>query len=203
MENKQNFNQTYWNQNMNNTHMSIFNSWVGDYNAESKVFLYNYLKERNYKNIIDMGCGNGTVYDGIKAYNIDIDYTGVDSCDYFLDMVSKKTNVIKSDITNVNINDSSFDIVFGRHVVEHQPSFEILFNEMIRIAKYEVIHIFFIKPIEQNESIINYDSNSNLYHNKYSEEKIFLFLNNNSKVFNYNIININNNENALIIKLKI
>lgn len=202
MNNKQNFNQTYWNNNMNDNKMSVFNSWVGDYNSESKVFFYNYLKKLNYKNIIDMGCGNGTLYDGIKNYNIDIEYTGVDSCDYFLHIVSKKTKVIKSDITNVNIDNSSFDIVFGRHVVEHQPEFESLFNEMIRIAKYEVVHIFFIKPTDKKENIIKYDRNTNLFHNDYSLKKIYSFLNNHIKVLNYSIIDINNNENALIIKLK-
>lgn len=108
-----------------------------------RFFLYNYIKDKKYKNILDIGCGDATLFDGLQKHQIDIEYTGVDSCDYFCNIVSKKTNVIKSDITNMDLKDSEYDIVFGRHILEHQPSFMPTLDEVIRVSKYQAILIFY------------------------------------------------------------
>jgi ubiquinone/menaquinone biosynthesis C-methylase UbiE len=193
--------QTWWNDNAVNL-MGLFKSWVGDENAESKVYMANYLKNKNYYTLIDCGCGNGTFYYTLKNNNINIEYTGVDSCEYFIELnTSNGIKMINSDIRNIDISDNSYDIVFSRHVIEHQPEFNIILNEFIRIGKKEVCHIFFIKPHNETEDKINYDNKSNLYHNNYSKKSIENFLSKNKKISSWNWIEINDKENALHIYL--
>jgi len=193
--------QTFWNKFMRNETMETFTKWVGNSKAESKMFFYNYLKNKDYKTLLDIGCGDATIYDGLKLSNINIDYTGADSCDYFINLgKNRNLNILKTDIRKIDKNDSSYDIVFARHIVEHQPDFETLFTEMIRIAKKECVHIFFIKP-NMGDTIINYDKNTDLYHNKFGYLKIVEFLRNNPKVKKFEFKDINKKEGMLIMKL--
>ena len=72
---------------------------------------------------------------------------------------------------------------------------------MIRIAKKECVHIFFIKPVI-GDAIINYNNKTNLYHNTYSYLNIEAFLKNHPKVENYEFKDINKDECMLIMNLK-
>jgi len=195
--------QTFWNKFISDDTLSTFTNWVGDPQTESKRYFYHYVKNKDYKTLLDVGCGDATIYEGLKHNNINIDYTGADSCEYFVDLGRKKNlNILKTDIRKINTADSSYDIVFARHIVEHQPDFETLFTEMIRIAKKECIHIFFIKPDMSDKNVINYDNNTALYHNKFGYLKIIEFLNNNPKVKKFEFKDINEKESMLIMKLQ-
>ena len=194
--------QTFWNNFMRNETMGTFTKWVGNSQAESKMYFYDYLKNKDYETLLDIGCGDATIYDGLKYSNINIDYTGVDSCDYFVNLGKKRNlNILKTDIRKIDSNDSSYDIVFARHIVEHQPDFQTLFTEMIRIAKKECVHIFFLKP-NMGDTIINYNEHTDLYHNRFGYLEIVEFLKNNPKVKNFDFKDINKNESMLIMKLQ-
>lgn len=194
--------QTFWNNFMMDENMETFTNWVGSFKAESKLYFYDYLKNKDYKTILDVGCGDATIHDGLKYSNIDIEYTGADSCNYFVKLGnSRNVNVLNTDIRKIDTDDSSYDIVFARHIVEHQPNFETLFTEMIRIAKKECIHIFFIKP-NMGDTIINYSPHQDLYHNTYSLLEIEQFLTNHPKVKNFEFKEINKDENMLIMELE-
>ena len=137
--------------------------------------------------------------------NKDIQYVGVDSCDFFIDMNTKRNiSMIKSDIRNMPaIADSSFDICFSRHTFEHQPSFGLVLNEMIRVGKKEACHIFFIKPDEKKEVIIlGTDDYKDLFHNKYCKGDIEAFLLNHNKVKSFYWKDLNEQEMGLHVLLK-
>ena len=71
---------------------------------------------------------------------------------------------------------------------------------MIRVADKYVVHIFFIKPTDEEKII--FDEPNNLYHNRYVKEEIESFINENKDVDSFEWIDINQQENALIITLK-
>jgi ubiquinone/menaquinone biosynthesis C-methylase UbiE len=166
----------WWNKNMNDGMLPTFEGWVGDFNSQSKIVVRNYIISKKYKSIIDIGCGLCDTFYGYKNDNYDINYTGFDSCDYFLNKAAEKNiNTIKGDMNKIdNITDDSFDIVYGRHVLEHLPNYKDCLKELIRISKYETIIIFFIKPEDKED--IRYDTNQDLYHNIYSKIDIENFL---------------------------
>lgn len=196
--------QLYWNNNfVNEKTLKRFENWVGQYDCESKLYLYKYLENKSYQNIIDLGCATGTIKVGLEKYNIKIDYLGVDSCDFFIsECINNNINVLKSDIRNVPYEDKCFDLVFGRHVIEHQECFKQLLCEMIRLAKKEVIHIFFIKPSDDINDKIIYDKKKNLYHNIYSKNEIDKYLKENIRVISWYFNDINQIESVLHINVQ-
>lgn len=191
--------QTFWNNFISKATLPTFVGWVKDSNAESKIYLYKYLDEKKYNSIIDMGCGTGTIHDGLHDRNMKLRYTGVDSCSFFLDdLTSRGVHVINSDIRNIEqLDANTYDITFGRHVLEHQDDFKELLHEMIRIGKKEALHIFFIKPTTIRT--ISFDPEKNLYHNTYSHREIDEFLQSNPKVNTHIWVDLNKDECALHI----
>lgn len=192
--------QTWWN-NYAEEQINTFKNWVGDENAESKNYMVNYLKDKSYRSLFDAGCGNATFYNTLVNNNINIKYTGIDSCSFFIKYnQGRGIEMIDADIRDIPINDSVTDITFSRHTFEHQSNFKDIMNELIRISSKEMAHIFFIKPSDE-ENIV-YTQHDNLYHNRYSKNEIDIFLKNHFKVNTWKWININNEECALHIYLK-
>lgn len=194
-----NFKQTWWDLNLQSK-METFKSWIGDYNAESKVFIREYVKNNNYSSLADFGCGVATEFFGYKNDNYNIKYLGIDSS-VILNKKNIELNVpmLLSDVNKTELNDNEYEVSFSRHVLEHQPTYKDSLTEMIRVASKEVIHVFFIKP---EKELINYDLNLNLYHNTYDKSEIEKFCFDNKKVKNIKWIDINNKECSLHIKLK-
>jgi ubiquinone/menaquinone biosynthesis C-methylase UbiE len=197
--------QTWWDNNLT-TNMNKFLGWVGESNAESKVFFRNVIKtsQIQFKNCLDIGCGPATEYLGFQQDNIDIEYTGVDSSVILNNInVEKGIPMIQAEGHSIPVSDSSYDLVFSRHVLEHQLSFEPILEEMIRISSMMVAHTFFIKPEDQPQELIWRKSEiDNLYHTRYNIKDFENFLNSNVKVDRFEWKEINSNENILLIWIK-
>lgn len=194
--------QTWWNKNVK-AQLDEFKGWVGDASAPSKVYMANYLKEVNdssYRTLLDAGCGNATFYHTLQQEKVALEYTGADSCVYFVEENRKHgITMIQTDIRKIPVEDKTSDIVFSRHTFEHQPNVDIILNELIRVAKKEMCHIFFLKPSEKQ--IINWDTMTNLYHNTYSRADIDQRLLKHSRVTTWKWVNLNEQECALHVYL--
>lgn len=191
--------QTWWNQNAERQYTQ-FQEWVGDEHEESKVYSANHCIEQTYKTILDLGCGDGTFFTTIKSRDPSIEYMGVDSCDFFVQLcTARHIPVLRSDIRSLpEIPDGSIDFVFSRHTWEHQPEFQSILREMVRLANHEACHIFFIKPHMEPTKIV-YEPESNLYHNVYSKTDIETILSSIQKVKGWTWVDINAKEVALHI----
>jgi SAM-dependent methyltransferase len=205
MENKlvsdSGFTQTWWDNNLN-FKMNEFLNWIGDTNAESKKFFRKFCIDNKFqfKNILDVGCGPATEYEGFLQDKITTTYMGVDSSK-ILEELNKNRNVpmIRSNCENIPIEDSTYELVYSRHVLEHQPNFEKVLTEMIRCSNHYIANIFFIKPSDHQQ--ISYCPNENLYHNLYNIQDIENFLHLNNKVKKFSWIDINKQENLLFIEV--
>ena len=197
--------QTWWDNNLS-THMNKFLGWVGESDAESKVFFRNIIKtsQIKFKNCLDIGCGPATEYLGFRQDNIDMAYTGVDSSVILNNInIEKGIPMIQAEGHSVPVNDSSYDLVFSRHVLEHQLSFEPILEEMIRISSTLVAHTFFIKPTDQPQELIwRKSEKDNLYHTRYNIKDFENFLNSNIKVDRFEWQEVNSKENILLIWIK-
>ena len=187
--------------------MDEFRSWVGDASAPSKIYMAMYLKGvGTYKTLLDAGCGTGTFYDTLRQAGLTppLSYVGADSCRHFIEMNRKRgVLVLDADLRRLPVPDHTFDIAFSRHTFEHQPRVDDILLEMIRIARREMCHIFFIKPLvgaEQKE-IINWDSNTNLYHNTYTRVHIESLLSSHKRVSSWKWVEVNDQECALHVYL--
>jgi ubiquinone/menaquinone biosynthesis C-methylase UbiE len=196
-----NFKQTWWDEHLP-TKFNEFSSWIGDETAESKVFCRNWVKEKQYKSLVDIGCGNASEFEAYKKEYPELEYLGVDSSKFLYDKnTERNVPMLLSEGATLNLEDSSYDVAFSRHVLEHQPDFRPILSEMIRVGKEVAIHVFFIKPNNQGTSI-SYNEKDNLYHNYYGKKDIEDFLKANEKVESFEWISINGMEEVLIIHLK-
>ena len=194
------FKQTWWDQNLDKRYKE-FESWVGPKSSVSKVFFRNYIKEKGYKHLVDVGCGPATEYYGYKEEYPELQYTGVDSSVFLYNKnVAAGISMLLAPAENIGVEDNFFEVGFSRHVLEHQPSFKPVLEELIRISEKEAIHVFFIPPKYTPEHI-GYDPNENLYHNRYDKYTIEAFLLDHPKVKHFSWIPITEQEEALSILL--
>lgn len=195
------FQQTWWDKNLAQK-MGEFKSWVGDFNAESKVFVRNLVKTSGHKSIVDFGCGPATEYFGYKADGYDINYLGVDSSwVLYSHITSQGVPAIHSPVEEVALPDSSFDVAFSRHVLEHLPTYKECLSEMIRVGKKQVLNVFFIEPTLEPEKIDFYPPDQ-LYHNRYNKQDVIDFCKANPKVAEVTWTHINNKECLLTLTLR-
>lgn len=195
------FEQTWWNNNLNNSQkFNEYLGWLGDESVDSRIFIRENIKELEIKSIADFGCGPCLEYDALKNDNYEVEYLGIDSCLHLKEYnESRGVNFLNSPVEKTGLKDSSYELSYSRHVLEHLPTYKDALKEMIRVASKYVVHIFFIKPSETEE--INLWKEENLYHNKYSIKDIETYLKRNKKVKSFEWIDINDSENALIINL--
>jgi ubiquinone/menaquinone biosynthesis C-methylase UbiE len=195
------FKQTWWDDNLTDRY-DEFASWVGDSNSRSKVFFRNYIKEKKYTSLVDIGCGNATEFFAYQKEYPELKYTGVDSSIILNERNSKLgVPMVLASAENIRLASDFAEVAFSRHVLEHQPKFQPVLTEIIRIASNIAIHIFFIPPSDNSEHI-GYDSSQNLYHNRYNKKDIEEYVTSNPKVKSYEWINIENIESALIVHIK-
>lgn len=191
------FKQTWWNDNVEKM-IGTFNMWIGNENANTKLYSRLYIYNKEFKSIVDLGCANASMYDGFKKEMYNIDYTGVDSCIYLIEQNKQRgINCILSDVIKTPFDDNSFDISYSRHIIEHQPEFRKYLQETIRISKKEVLHIFFKIPGDDKENIF-YTENDNLYHNTYCKKDIEKYLENHLRVKEFSWEKLNNDEECAL-----
>lgn len=191
------FVQTWWDEHLEKR-FSEFESWVGPSGSVSKVYFRLHVKDKGYKSLIDLGCGNATEFFAYKETYPELVYQGIDSSVF---LYKRNTGMgipmLLSEACNVPLPDSSSEVVFSRHVLEHQPTFKPVLTEMIRLASKEAIHVFFLIP--GHGEIINYDPHQNLFHNVYDKEEIEEFLKNHKDVETFSWISLPTTEIGLSI----
>ena len=110
------------------------------------TFNFNLINLKRVKSFIDIGCGNGRHLKSLssKLYNcnlIGIDHSSkeIDQLNSeFKNYICKNQNnyeFIEGDIRELNIENSSQDLVICSEVLEHVPNFERVLNECKRILK--------------------------------------------------------------------
>lgn len=148
--------------------------WIGDYNAASKIVARKHIINKGYKTILDVGAGLCSEYYGYKNDGYDIDYKAVDGCEKFVNKAKEAgINAELSNVDKLSDTDNSKDVVYIRHIVEHLPHYDTTIKEALRVAKQEVLLIFFITPTNAPH-MINW--NGELFHNHYNRKQFVEFL---------------------------
>lgn len=195
------FKQTWWDSQLESK-LDLFKSWIGTSDALSKKHVRKYIIEKGYKSLVDIGCGTATEYFAYQKEYPELKYLGVDSSVYLNNYnIKKGVPMLKCEAHDIPLDDNSVDVTFSRHVLEHQPHFSPILDEMIRIGRQAAIHVFFIRPWNR-ETLVSFDPKQGLYHNRYNREEINLYLNSIVKVHTYKWEDISEEESILIIDLK-
>lgn len=183
----------------------LFASWLGNMNSVSRVAVRGYLKGKHYSSILDVPCGLCIDYFGFKKEQIAIKYTGMDLTQKLVVRAQDQgIDVKQGSIELIDYQDNSFDVVYCRHILEHLEHYKKAITETIRVAKKEVLVVFFMKPSDKQEDVIDlgFLDGHSVYHNKYSASKFQQYVLSHDKVSGIVWENIDENEVIAHIFLK-
>jgi SAM-dependent methyltransferase len=126
--------------------LNIFQGWVGNADAPSRVAARSYIMSKQYKSILDVGCGLCAELDGYRASSYPIEYFGLDITERLVEAAKKRgINCVLGSAESIPLSDKVVDIVYARHLLEHLSYYEKALIEMVRCAKKEVLVVFFYK----------------------------------------------------------
>jgi len=140
--------------------------------ADSRRAYLDIVKTGN--RVLDAGCGLGLDYEFYCKNNLEVDYTGIDTCAGFIEYCRKtylqgRFEVYPSYATPYA--DKTFDIATIRHVLEHLKEPYSTIKELCRIAK-KVAIIWFIPPSEEKIRL----TKKGFYKNIYSKCKLKTYI---------------------------
>ncbi|PKM86732.1 MAG: hypothetical protein CVU87_11240 [Firmicutes bacterium HGW-Firmicutes-12] len=86
----------------------------------------NKIKDLGVKTLLDVCCGPGVDYEGLKKAGLDIDYVGTDITSKMIESCQERFPEARfevGDIYNLNFPDSTFDAVICKDVLCHLPDY--------------------------------------------------------------------------------
>lgn len=149
-----------------------FTGWLGTIKDISRVWLRDFIRDNSILSVLDVACGVGIDKEGFDYDKLDLKYRGVDISEFLVNRNKKMGyDCIVGNIEDIPESDKSWELVFGRHIVEHLDYYEKAISEMCRVATKYVVIIHFI-PMGKEDLISGVVMDGvNVYHNSYNEEK--------------------------------
>jgi len=193
--------ELWWQKNCKNENiLAQFAAWIGD--SASRIKVASYIAQKPYKSILDIPCGLCIDYEVFKTQIANITYLGMDITDHFIDIARKKNiSVQYGNINAIPLLDSCADVVYSRHILEHLESYEVAIKELVRVARYEVIVVFFLRPDNQ----VNYDKiriitmdGLPVYFNRYNKSKMERFIKSLDKVKSFSWQSVNHKDEIIL-----
>lgn len=178
--------------------------WLGSIKMISRVKMRQHVLAKGYKSMLDIPCGFCIDYEGLKAEKVPVEYSGMDiTPNVILRAQERGINVKQGSIEEIPMADSSVELAYSRHILEHLSYYERAIAELIRVAAKEVFITFFIKPGIQKDDVKTIDLNgSPVYHNRYDKAKLEQYITNFAKVDHFEWEEIDRVESILHIYLK-
>tara|TARA_B100000214_G_scaffold371914_1_gene349175 strand:+ start:1705 stop:2391 length:687 start_codon:yes stop_codon:yes gene_type:complete len=133
----------FWNKNCSIVQMK---KWCGDHGIDWKKEIRKKIKNNKYESVLDCGAGVFSEYFGFKNDEYDITYEATEITDKFIQYGRDNGITVKHfTIDCMDFSDNSFDCVLCYDVLNHQTDYKKELEELIRVAKKEII-ISFFKP---------------------------------------------------------
>lgn len=125
--------------------------------------------------ILEVGFGSGIDYRAAEKEGLfdsgRIEYHGADVTRTFVENARKRFDRLTAHLIDgykLPFENDSFDLVYLRHVFEHQIHYKWLLGEILRVCRGQVFVNFFIPLSDADADCINFDGT--WYHNVYSRQ---------------------------------
>lgn len=101
--------------------------------------------------VLDVGCGNGVMFEMIREKELDLDYLGIDVTEKLLRVARKLFPADARRFRLMSLYDlkklrRKFDAVVCRHVLEHLPDYIPAVQYLYSCARKKLIIVFFLPP---------------------------------------------------------
>jgi SAM-dependent methyltransferase len=101
--------------------------------------------------VLDVGCGNGVMFEMIRERRPDLDYCGIDVTEKLLEVARELFPADAHRFRRMSLYDlktlrRNFDAVVCRHVLEHLPDYVPAVQYLYSRAKKKLILVFFLPP---------------------------------------------------------
>jgi len=135
--------------------------------------------------VLDAACGSCVNYEVFKNHHVQCSYTGLDRTEKLLDEARRRyggeITFVKGFVQEIPLPDESQDIVILRHILEHlEEGYELAIKDALRVAKKEVIAVFFLTPntgeTDQLEQSSPDENGCTYWWNTYSWNKFVRFV---------------------------
>ncbi len=127
--------------------------------------------------VLEVACGPGIEYEGLRRAGLNVDYTGVDVTPRMVSVCASRfpqAKFLVGDVEHLPFPDASFDVVFTKDLFEHLPGFETGLSEMYRVAKRLVLVHFFL-PLVEGATVYGFHPESAFRYNRYSKPDVVRF----------------------------
>ncbi len=133
-------------------------------NHPSRRWMRQWLRSHPGMSLLDIPCGPGVEYEGIKQEKVPVTYTGMDFSDSMLQAVKQRfpeIDVRKGSILEIPLADRSMDVVLCRHILEHLDDYHPAVREAARVARKHVFIVLFRIPSHLEKKHIGYGAYDN------------------------------------------
>jgi ubiquinone/menaquinone biosynthesis C-methylase UbiE len=153
--------------------LNDFQRWCGR-PLKWKTDICQYIIKNDYKNILDVGCGTGSIKEILDQKNYLGNYKGTEITKKFIDLCGRKNIPVDNmNVENLKYPDNTFDCVLLLDVLSHQLDFKKPILELIRVSNKSIIIAFF-KSFETPSRIVQRCENLIYHHLDQKEIKDFL-----------------------------
>lgn len=157
-----------------------FNSWLGGVDIISRTTVRDHIKKAKYKTLLDVACAACIDYKGYEKEGYSFKkYTGFDATEEFLDRAPDGVDKVVGIIEDMPFKAKSYDVVVARAILEHLDYYEKAVDELIRVAKKEVVIVFYKKP-GKKDFIVPFKEG--MWDNIYDKKKFVKYLKSNKRV---------------------
>jgi SAM-dependent methyltransferase len=115
----------------------------------SRVTVLSLLED--VSSVLDVGCGNGVMFEMIRERGLDLDYLGIDVTEKLLQVARQLFPADAQRFRRMSLYDlksfrRKFDAVVCRHVLEHLPDYVPAVQYLYARATKKLILVFFLPP---------------------------------------------------------
>ncbi|PIR66412.1 MAG: hypothetical protein COU51_03980 [Parcubacteria group bacterium CG10_big_fil_rev_8_21_14_0_10_36_14] len=124
-------------------------------------FFENLIKDKNYKNGLELGCGRGTMslflnkYDGIEVALLDISEDAIKLAKENFSKYDARAEFFVGSSDSIPMPDSSVDIVYSIGLLEHIDNYDVTIKEGYRVLKLGGVMIHLNIPEKWSAQNIN------------------------------------------------
>jgi ubiquinone/menaquinone biosynthesis C-methylase UbiE len=124
--------------------------------------------------VLEVACGPGIEYEGLKKAGVRVDYVGVDVTRSMVELCTRRFPEATFQVGNAEslpFADESFDVVFAKDLYEHLEDFRGALRDMYRVARKRVVVYFFL-PLVDAPTKYEKHPESGFHHNHYSRQEL-------------------------------